>query len=72
MSLTGLALTVYGVIRPTEIRYYFRDKAMDIETLAVHVGLDKASITAIVLLTTGAAVTTIAFLYGLSTPFTCS
>ncbi|MDH5268269.1 MAG: UbiA family prenyltransferase, partial [Candidatus Bathyarchaeota archaeon] len=28
LSLTGLALTVYGVIIPTEIRDYFGDKAM--------------------------------------------
>lgn len=27
-SLTGLALTVYGVIIPTEIRDHFGDKAM--------------------------------------------
>jgi len=62
MSLTGLSLTVYGVIIPTEIRDYFGDKAMGIETLTVHVGLVKASLFAIVLLTTGAALTMIAFL----------
>jgi 4-hydroxybenzoate polyprenyltransferase len=62
ISLTGLALTVYSVIIPTEIRDYFGDKAMDIETLTVRVGLVKASLTAIVLLTTGAALTAIAFL----------
>ncbi len=62
MSLTGLALTVYGVIIPTEIRDYFGDKAMGIETLTVHLGLVKASIIAIALLTTGAALTAIAFL----------
>jgi 1,4-dihydroxy-2-naphthoate octaprenyltransferase len=52
-SLTGLALTVYGVIIPTEIRDYFGDKAMSIETLTVHVGLVRASLIAMVLLTTG-------------------
>jgi 4-hydroxybenzoate polyprenyltransferase len=62
ISLTGLALTVYSVIIPTEIRDYFGDKAMDIETLTVRVGLVKASLTTIVLLTTGAALTAIAFL----------
>jgi len=62
MSLTGLALTVYGVIIPTEIRDYFGDKTMGIETLTVHLGLVKASIIAIALLTTGAALTAIAFL----------
>ena len=62
VSLTGLALTVYGVIIPTETRDYFGDKAMGIETLTVNLGLVKASILAIALLTTGATLTTIAFL----------
>ncbi len=62
ISLTGLALTVYGVIIPTETRDYFGDKAMGIETLTVNLGLVKASILAIALLTTGATLTTIAFL----------
>jgi len=62
ISLTGLALTVYSVIIPTEIRDYFRDKSMAIETLTVHLGLVKASILAMVLLTTGAVLTAIAFL----------
>ena len=61
LSLTGLALTVYGVIIPTEIRDYFGDKAMGIKTLTVHLGLVKASIVAMALLTTGAALTAIAF-----------
>jgi 4-hydroxybenzoate polyprenyltransferase len=62
MSLTGLALTVYGVIIPTEIRDYFGDKAMGIETLTVHVGLVKASVIAMGLLTMGATLTALAFL----------
>jgi 4-hydroxybenzoate polyprenyltransferase len=62
MSLTGLALTVYGVIIPTEIRDYFGDKAMGIETLTVHVGLVKASMIAMALLTMGATLTALAFL----------
>ena len=62
ISLTGLALTVYGVIIPTETRDYFGDKAMGIETLTVTLGLVKASILAIVLLATGATLTAIAFL----------
>jgi 4-hydroxybenzoate polyprenyltransferase len=62
ISLTGLALTVYGVIIPTEIRDYFGDKAMGIETFTVRLGLVKASILAIALLTTGATLTAIAFL----------
>jgi 4-hydroxybenzoate polyprenyltransferase len=62
ISLTGLALTVYGVIIPTETRDYFGDKARGIETLTVNLGLVKASILAIALLTTGATLTAIAFL----------
>jgi 4-hydroxybenzoate polyprenyltransferase len=61
VSLTGLALTVYGVIIPTETRDYFGDKAMGIETLTVNLGLVKASVLAIALLTTGASLTAIAF-----------
>ena len=61
MSLTGLSLTIYGVIIPTEIRDYFGDKAVGIETFTVHIGLVKASILAMALLTTGAALTAIAF-----------
>jgi 4-hydroxybenzoate polyprenyltransferase len=62
ISLTGLALTVYGVIIPTETRDYFGDKAMGIETLTVTLGLVKASVLAISLLVTGASLTAIAFL----------
>jgi 4-hydroxybenzoate polyprenyltransferase len=61
MSLTGLGLTVYGVIIPTEIRDYFGDKSMGIETFTVHLGLVKASILAIALLIIGSALTTIAY-----------
>lgn len=61
LSLTGLALTVYGVIIPTEIRDYFGDKAMTIETMTVRLGLVKASLLGIVLLTTGAILTGTAF-----------
>jgi 4-hydroxybenzoate polyprenyltransferase len=62
MSLTGLGLTVYGVIIPTEIRDYFGDKSMNIETFTVRIGLVKASILAILLLTGGATLTAIAFM----------
>ncbi len=62
LSLTGLALTVYGVIIPTEIRDYFGDKAMKIETMTVRLGLVKASFLGIVLLTTGAIFTGTAFI----------
>jgi len=62
LSLTGLALTVYGVIIPTEIRDYFGDKAMGIETMTVHLGLARASFLGIVLLTAGVILTGAAFL----------
>jgi 4-hydroxybenzoate polyprenyltransferase len=62
LSLTGLALTVYGVIVPTEIRDYFGDKAMNIETMTVRLGLVKASFLGLVLLSVGAILTGIAFL----------
>jgi 4-hydroxybenzoate polyprenyltransferase len=61
LSVAGLALTVYGVIIPTEIRDYFGDKAMDIETMTVHIGLAKASFLAIILLSTGVFFTVTAF-----------
>jgi len=61
LSVAGLALTVYGVIIPTEIRDHFGDKAMDIETMTVHIGLAKASFLAIILLSTGALFTVTAF-----------
>ncbi len=62
ISLAGLALTVYGVIIPTETRDYFGDKAMGIETLTVALGLVKASVLAIALLIVGATFTAIGFL----------
>lgn len=61
LSLSGLALTVYGVIIPTEIRDYFGDKAMNIETMTVRLGLIKASFLSIVLLSLGAIFTGTAF-----------
>jgi 4-hydroxybenzoate polyprenyltransferase len=62
ISLMGLSLTVYGVIIPTEIRDYFGDKAMGIQTFTVQIGLVKASILAMTLLTVGATLTLSAFL----------
>jgi 4-hydroxybenzoate polyprenyltransferase len=56
-SLVGLSLTVYGVIVPTEIRDYFGDKAMGIQTLTVRLGLNKAAVLGIVLLAIGASLT---------------
>ncbi len=62
LSLSGLALTVYAVIIPTEIRDYFGDKAMNIETMTVRLGLARASFLGIVLLAAGAIMTGAAFL----------
>jgi 4-hydroxybenzoate polyprenyltransferase len=62
MSLAGLTLTVYGVIIPTETRDYFGDKAMNVETLTVHLGLVKASFLGIVFLSAGAILTVTSFL----------
>jgi len=64
VSLAGLALTVYGVIVPTETRDYFGDKAMGIETMTVHLGLVKASFLGIVLLIAGGILTGAAFFFG--------
>lgn len=61
LSLAGLALTVYGVIIPTEVRDYFGDKAMNMETMTVRLGLVRASFLGIVLLTAGAILTGTAF-----------
>jgi len=53
LFLSGQALTVYGVIVPAEIRDYFVDKAMGIDTMTVRLGLVKASLFSIVLLGMG-------------------
>ena len=63
ISLTGLALTIYAVIIPTEIRDYFGDKTMGIETMTVRLGLVNASFLSIILLTTGAILTVTAFFF---------
>lgn len=60
LSLIGLALTIYAVIIPTEIRDYFGDKAMNIETMTVRIGLTRASLFGITLLSIGAILTGIA------------
>lgn len=55
ISLAGLALTVYGVIIPTEIRDYFGDKAMNIQTMTVRLGLSRATLLGIIFVSVGAA-----------------
>ncbi|UCC28235.1 MAG: UbiA family prenyltransferase [Candidatus Bathyarchaeota archaeon] len=57
ISLGGLALTIYGVIIPTEIRDYFGDKAMNIITMTVRLGLARATLLGIILLSAGAVLT---------------
>jgi 4-hydroxybenzoate polyprenyltransferase len=57
ISLAGLALTVYGVIIPTEIRDFFGDKAMNIQTMTVRLGLSRATLLGIILVSVGAAFT---------------
>jgi len=61
LALAGLALTIYGVIIPTEIRDYFGDKEMGIETMTVHLGLVKASLLSILLLSLGGTLIGAAF-----------
>ena len=61
VALAGLALTVYGVIIPTETRDYFGDKAMGIETMTVRLGLVKASLLSIILLSLGGTLIATAF-----------
>jgi 1,4-dihydroxy-2-naphthoate octaprenyltransferase len=63
ISLAGLALTIYGVIIPTEIRDYFGDKAMEIETMTVHLGLIKVSFLSIILLAASAILTVTEFFF---------
>lgn len=61
LSLAGLGLTVYGVIIPTEVRDYFGDEAMNVQTMTVRLGLVKASSLSIALLSLGATLTCTAY-----------
>jgi 4-hydroxybenzoate polyprenyltransferase len=51
--LLGQALTVYSVIIPTEIRDYFSDKPMGVTTMTVRLGLVKASLMSILMMSAG-------------------
>jgi 4-hydroxybenzoate polyprenyltransferase len=53
LFLSGQALTVYAVIVPAEIRDYFGDKAMGTVTMTVRLGLIKASLLGMSLLSIG-------------------
>ena len=67
LALVGLALTVYGVIIPTELRDYFGDKAMNIQTFTVGLGLSRSALLGIVLLSVGSLFTGTALLLEWST-----
>jgi len=62
LALVGLVLTVYGVIIPTEIRDYFGDKAMNIQTFTVRLGLSKSALLGIILLSVGSLCTGLSLL----------
>lgn len=66
LFLSGQALTVYGVIVPAEIRDYFGDKAMGIDTVTVRLGLVKASLFSMVLLSMGGILCATGFLLRLA------
>jgi len=70
--LVGQAMTVYAILIPTEIRDYFGDKAMGVETMTVRLGLVKASLLGMVLLSAGGILSGTAFFiklaFGLSQP----
>lgn len=66
LFLSGQTLTVYGVIVPAEIRDYFGDRAMGIDTVTVRLGLAKASLFSIVLLSVGGVLCGTGFLLRLA------
>jgi 4-hydroxybenzoate polyprenyltransferase len=59
--LTGQALTVYSVIIPTEIRDYFTDKPMGVNTMAVRLGLVRSSLLSILMMSIGGTLCGTAF-----------
>ncbi|MHA2314293.1 MAG: UbiA family prenyltransferase [Candidatus Hermodarchaeia archaeon] len=61
LFIAGHTLTVYSIIIPAEIRDYWGDKALDVETMTVRIGLVKASLTSIVMLSVGGVLTGIAY-----------
>jgi len=66
LFLAGQAMTVYGLIIPTEIRDYFVDSKMGVETMTVHLGLVKASLFGILLLSIGGILMGTAFILELA------
>jgi len=61
LFLAGQSMSVYSLVLSTEIRDYFEDKAMNVGTMTVRLGLDKASFSSIVLLGAGGLLTITAF-----------
>jgi 4-hydroxybenzoate polyprenyltransferase len=69
LFLLGQAMSVYAVIVPTETRDYWIDKANGVETMTVWLGLVKASILAIALLSVGGFLMGVAFVLAISVQF---
>lgn len=61
--LLGQAMTVYSLAIPTEIRDYFGDISMAVKTMAVWLGLVKASLLGMVLLSVGSVLCGAAFFW---------
>jgi 4-hydroxybenzoate polyprenyltransferase len=61
LFIVGHTLTVYSIIIPAEIRDYYGDKALNIETMTVRIGLVKASLASIVMLIIGGVLTGITY-----------
>ncbi|MFX1301265.1 MAG: UbiA family prenyltransferase [Promethearchaeota archaeon] len=55
--IIGHTLTIYSIIIPAEIRDYYGDKALHVETMTVRIGLIKASLASIVMLSVGGILT---------------
>ncbi len=69
LFLAGEAMHVYAVIVPTETRDYWIDKANGVMTMTVWLGLVKASVLAIVLLSAGGILMGTAFALAMFTQF---
>jgi len=69
LFLAGQAMSVYAVIVPTETRDYWIDKANGVKTMTVWLGLVKASILAITLLSVGGILMGAAFALAISMRF---
>ena len=65
--LVGQAITVYSIIVPAEIRDYFSDKAAGTVTMTVQLGLVKASLLGLTLLSVGGTLCAAGFILEIST-----